>query len=104
LLRGCAAGVATHIINQIRAFTRERGIAVRQGIGPAQPRPRRMRAAEAALPFVQLSPPTSHSFGAQMEELARQRGKSSVIDAEVNYRPLPDPSNSGVTDPTGDVG
>jgi hypothetical protein len=71
----------------------------------AQPMPRRMRAAEAALPFVHpklsVVANVDRNFGAQMEELSRQRGKSNVIDAKANYRTLPEPTNSRVTDSTG---
>jgi hypothetical protein len=50
-----------------------------------QPMQRRMRAAEAALPFVhpKLSVAANvYSFAAQMEELSRLRGRSNVIDAK----------------------
>lgn len=56
---------------------------------PLQPMPRRMRAAEAALPFVHPKLAVTanvHSFAAQMEELARERGKPNVIDAKANYK------------------
>ena len=46
---------------------------------------RRMRAAEAAVPFVhpKLSVAANvYSFAAQMEELSRRAGKSNVIDAK----------------------
>ena len=54
-----------------------------------QPMQRRMRAAEAALPFVhpKLSVAANvYSFAAQMEELSRLRGKSNVIDAKPNLQ------------------
>src|SRR6266581_3896492 len=52
---------------------------------PQQPMQRRMRAAEAALPFVhpKLSVAANvYSFTAQMEEASRRIGKSNVIDAK----------------------
>jgi hypothetical protein len=53
--------------------------------------PRRMRAAEAALPFVhpKLSVAANvYSFAAQMEEASRRIGKSNVIDATANHSAL----------------
>jgi hypothetical protein len=68
---------------------------------PRQPMPRRMRAAEAALPFVhpKLAVVANvTSFAAQMEELSRQRGRSNVIDAKANHS-LTQPADGGVADP-----
>jgi hypothetical protein len=75
---------------------------------PRQPMPRRMRAAEAALPFVHPKLAVTanvYSFAAQMEELSRQRGRSNVIDAKAN-KSLTQPADGGVADPerSGDVG
>jgi hypothetical protein len=75
---------------------------------PAQPTTRRMRAAVAALPFehpkLSVNANIDTNFAARMEEIARLRGKSNVIDATQNYRtdtrrlPQPEPV---VTDPSG---
>ena len=57
-----------------------------------QPMPRRMRAAEAALPFVHPKLAVTanvYSFAAQMEELSRLKGKSNVIDAKANVTIAP---------------
>jgi len=57
---------------------------------PRQPLARRMRAAQAALPFEhpKLAVTTNvYSFASQMEEM-RIRGKSNVIDAKANHSAL----------------
>ena len=54
-----------------------------------QPMQRRMRAAEAALPFVHpklaVTVDASRDFASRMEEIARQRGMSNVIDSKANH-------------------
>jgi hypothetical protein len=71
-----------------------------------QPMPRRMKAAEAALPYVhpKLAVIANvHGFADQMEALARRAGRSNVIDAP---KSLPQPADSRMTNPerSGDVG
>jgi hypothetical protein len=62
---------------------------------PAQPIGRRLAAAIAAAPFrhpklaVTVSAATQ-DFAMQMEEIARQSGRSNVIDAKANHGPSED--------------
>jgi hypothetical protein len=57
---------------------------------PHQPMPRRMKAAEAALPFVHPKLSVSANFnsglGSRMEAMMTARGISAVIDAKPNAK------------------
>ena len=62
-----------------------------QGIyrDPEQPQTTRLRAAALAIPYEHVKHSVVanvHSFAAQMEEIARQRGRSNVIDAKPNFQ------------------
>jgi len=60
---------------------------------PDEPMQRRMRAAEATLPFVHpklaVTVSASGGFAAMMEDLSRRSGKSNVIDAKANVALAP---------------
>jgi hypothetical protein len=68
-----------------------------------QPMPRRMRAAQAALPFehakLQVTVDASRNFAALMEECARKSGRSNVIDSGRPQQPWRIPAIIE-TDPT----
>jgi hypothetical protein len=60
---------------------------------PRQPMQRRIRAAQAALPFehpklsATYAVDGSRDFAAEMKEIARRSGRSNVLDAKADYHP-----------------